>query len=306
MGGSGEVNLRPVHAAASGAWTAIGVAAMVATTMAAFAANSVICRLALGGGLIDAPRFTAVRLLSGAAMLALFTLEQRPSAERGRFDPWAAGALFVYAAAFSFAYVELAAGVGALLLFGAVQVTMIGAGLARGERLAPLASLGLMLALGGLGAYLAPSGGVGPSWAAISMLLAGAAWGLYSLRGARQADPVIATVWNFIATVPAAFVLLALPRGNATFSADGFALAVLSGAVTSGLGYVLWYRVLAHIPAITAAVVQLCVPLLAAAFGVALLGEHFTPRLALAGVAVLGGIGLVILSRRMAATTARR
>ncbi len=297
MGGSGQVDLRPVHAVASGAWTAFGVAAMVATTMAAFAANSVICRLALGGGLIDAPRFTAVRLLSGAAMLALFTLEQPQVAERGRFDPWAA-ALFVYAAAFSFAYLDLAAGVGALLLFGA--------GLARGERLAPLASVGLLLALGGLGAYLAPSGGVGPSRAALSMLLAGAAWGLYSLRGAKQADPVIATVWNFIATVPAAFLLLALPRGNATFSADGFVLAVLSGAVTSGLGYVLWYRVLARIPAITAAVVQLCVPLLAAAFGVALLGEHFTPRLALAGAAVLGSIGLVILGRRMAPTTARR
>ena len=306
MSGSGQVDLPPVHAVEHGAWTTLGVAAMVATTMAAFAANSLICRLALGGSLIDAPRFTAVRLLSGAAMLALFTLEQRQSAERGRFDPWAAGALFVYAAAFSFAYVELAAGVGALLLFGAVQVTMIGAGLARGERLAPLGSAGLLLALGGLGAYLAPSGGVGASWAAVTRLRAGAGRVGYSLRGARQADPGGPPVWNFIATVPAAFVLLALPRGNATFSADGFALAVLSGAVTSGLGYLLWYRVLTHIPAITAAVVQLCVPLLAAAFGVALLGEHFTPRLALAGVAVLGGIGLVILSRRMAATTARR
>lgn len=279
---------------------------MVAATMAAFAANSVICRLALGGGLIDAPRFTAVRLLSGAALLALFTLDQRQGAERGRFDPWAATALFVYATAFSFAYLELAAGVGALLLFGAVQVTMIGTGLVRGERLSPLASVGLLLALGGLGAYLAPGGGVGPSSAMLSMLLAGVAWGLYSLRGARQADPVIATVWNFIATVPAAFVLLALPRGNAHFSDDGFALAVLSGAVTSGLGYVLWYRVLAHIPAITAAVVQLCVPLLAAVFGVVLLGEYFTLRLALAGAAVLGGIGLVILGRRMASATAPR
>ena len=298
------MELHPVHAVASGAWTASGVAAMVATTMAAFAANPIICRLARGGDLIDAPRFTAIRLLNGASMLALFTLDQRQNAERSRFDPWAAGALFVYAAAFYFAYVELAAGVGALLLFGAVQVTMIGAGLARGERLAPLASVGLMLALGGLGVYLAPSAGVGPSWAA-SMLLAGTAWGVYSLRGAWQADPEIATVWNFIATVPAAFVLLALPRGNATFSADGFALAVLSGAVTSGLGYMLWYRALARMPSIAAAVVQHCVPLLAAAFCVALL-EHFTPRLALACVAMLGGIGLGILSRRMAATTARR
>lgn len=300
MSDGGQVKLHASSSELAPAWSAFGLAGLVVATLAAFAANSLLCRLALGGELIDAPRFTAVRLLSGAAMLAVLLLD-RDGGERGRVDPLAAAALFVYAAGFSFAYLALDAGVGALLLFGAVQVTMITTGLLRGERFTPLTSTGLVLALAGLAGYLAPGPGAMPTWAVLCMLVAGGAWGLYSLRGARQADPVMATVRNFIATVPAAFALLALPRANASFSGDGFALAVLSGAVTSALGYVLWYRVLARITAITAAVVQLCVPLLAALFGVLLLGETMPPRLLLAGLAVIGGIGLVILGRRRAA-----
>lgn len=300
MSDGGQVKLHAASADLAPAWSAFGLAGLVVATLAAFAANSLLCRLALGGELIDAPRFTAVRLLSGAAMLAVLLLD-RDGGERGRVDPLAAAALFVYAAGFSFAYLALDAGVGALLLFGAVQITMITTGLLRGERFTPLTGAGLALALAGLAGYLAPGPGAMPTWAVLCMLVSGGAWGLYSLRGARQADPVMATVRNFIATVPAAFVLLALPRASAPFSGDGFALAVLSGAVTSALGYVLWYRVLARIMAITAAVVQLCVPLLAALFGVLLLGETMPPRLMLAGLAVVGGIGLVILGRRRAA-----
>ena len=259
--------------------------------MAAFAANSVLARLALRTTDIDAALFTAVRIGAGAAVLAVV-------ARRGRIGgSWAsAAALFVYAAAFSFAYLSLAVGTGALVLFGAVQVTMIGTGVARGERLGALQTGGLALAFGGLVGLVAPGVEAPPLGAALLMAASGAAWGVYSLRGRGAEAPVAASAGNFLRAVPLALglALAAALRGGLRPDGLGLGYAVLSGAVTSGLGYVAWYAVLPSLRASSAATVQLSVPVLAALGGVAVLAEPVTPRLALASLATLGGIALVV------------
>ena len=267
----------------------------IAAALLAFAANSLLCRAALGRGAADAASFTAVRLASGAA--ALLFLSRRGGGARGGSWPSAA-ALFVYAAAFSFAYFSLSAGVGALLLFGAVQITMIGAGIAAGERPPPSVWAGLVLALGGL-AHLSLRGARVPSPGGTALMLAaGAAWGIYSLRGRRAGPPLLATADNFLRAAPLAAALwipMAL-AGAIHMTAAGAALALASGAVTSGLGYVAWYSALPHLTAARAAVLQLSVPVLAAAGGVLLLGEVLTARLVVAGAAILAGIALATLS----------
>ena len=266
----------------------------IAAALLAFAANSLLCRAALGRGAADAASFTAVRLASGAA--ALLLLCRRGGGARGGSWPSAA-ALFVYAAAFSFAYFSLSAGVGALLLFGAVQITMIGAGIAAGERPPPSVWAGLVLALGGL-AHLSLRGARAPSPGGTALMLAaGAAWGIYSLRGRRAGPPLLATTDNFLRAAPLAAALwipMAL-AGAIHMTAAGAALALASGAVTSGLGYVAWYSALPHLTAARAAVLQLSVPVLAAAGGVLLLGEVLTARLVVAGAAILAGIALATL-----------
>jgi len=271
---------------------------VLATSLAlvAFAANSLLCRAALGGGQADAASFTALRLASGAAIL--FLIARRGDRPRG--GSWlSAGALFAYAAAFSFAYFFLPAGVGALLLFGAVQVTMIGHGLAKGERPAATVWVGLVLALCGL-ALLSLRG-----WQAFSpggtllMLGAGAGWGAYSLRGRRaHAPPVLVTADNFLRAALFALLLwlIASVSASSHLTSRGAVLAVVSGALTSGLGYVAWYSALPHLTAARAAVLQLCVPVLAAVGGVVLLGEVMTARLIAAGTAIL--LGVAIATRR--------
>jgi drug/metabolite transporter (DMT)-like permease len=262
-----------------------------AAALVAFAANSLLCRAALAGGRADAASFTGLRLASGAAVLIL--LARGSGGARGGSWPSAA-ALFVYAAAFSFAYFFLSAGVGALLLFGAVQVTMIGAGIAAGERPAPSVWAGLVLALGGL-VYLSSRGAHVPSPGGTALMLsAGAAWGVYSLRGRRAGPPLPATADNFRRAAPLAALVwvLAALAGTTHLTPAGAALAVTSGAITSGLGYVAWYAALPHLTAARAAVLQLSVPVLAAAGGVLLLGEVLTARLVVAGAAILAGIAL--------------
>jgi drug/metabolite transporter (DMT)-like permease len=274
-------------------WTAT----LAAAAMCAFAANSLLCRLALGAGLIDAATFTTVRLVSGAVLLAaLVAWRQRVRAWAG-FDPWAALALFVYAIAFSFAYLSLTAGAGALVLFGAVQITMIVVGLVSGERLAVGGWTGLALAFAGLVYLVAPGLGAPPLLPALLMTVAGLAWGVYSLRGRGIADPLRATASNFIWSVPLALLSSALLSHQHYATPRGLALAVASGAVASGLGYVIWYAAVRRLAALRAAAVQLSVPVIAALGGVVLLGEQFTSRLALASIAVLGGIALVLYSR---------
>lgn len=268
---------------------------LVAAAMLAFAGNSVLCRLALRDGGIDAASFTTLRLVSGAVVLWLI-VRLRDGARAGG-DMWSAFALFAYAAGFSFAYVTLPTGTGALLLFGAVQATMIGRGLLAGERLSPLQWCGLALALGGLTGLLLPGVSAPPMAGALLMVVAGIAWGAYSLRGRSAGDATAKTAGNFLRAVPFALVLSAVMLRDARVDPAGIACAVASGALTSGIGYAIWYTALPHLRAASAATVQLSVPALAAITGIVLLGELPTWRLLFATLAILGGIALVVRAR---------
>lgn len=268
---------------------------VVAAAMLAFAGNSVLCRLALRDGGIDAASFTSLRLVSGALVLWLI-VHLRGGARTGG-DLLSAFALFVYAAGFSFAYVSLSTGTGALLLFGAVQATMIGRGLLAGERLAATQWCGLALALGGLTGLLLPGVSAPPIAGALMMVAAGVAWGAYSLRGRGAGDATAKTAGNFIRAVPFALVLSLFLLRDAHAEAAGIACAVVSGALTSGVGYAIWYTALPHLRAASAATVQLSVPAIAAIAGIMLLGEPPTWRLLFASLAILGGIALVVRSR---------
>jgi len=264
--------------------------------MIAFAGNSLLCRLALKATSIDAVSFTGIRILSGALMLALLLkLRRRAAGEGGSWR--AAAALFVYAAAFSYAYVQLDAGTGALLLFGAVQVTMILVGLLRGESLRGQALLGFLLALGGLLAQLLPSASAPPLAGALLMLLSGVAWGLYSLLGRKGSDPLAISSGNFGRAIAFAALLAVFFHSDLSVDAMGVVYAVLSGAVASGIGYAIWYSALPGLSAIQGASVQLSVPILAALSGAVLLGEAISLRLALVSLAVLGGIALILLAK---------
>lgn len=263
--------------------------------MVAFAGNSLLCRLALQQTRIDPASFTSLRLVAGAAMLWLLLGLRRGGRRPGGRWP-AALALFVYAAGFSFAYLSLAAGTGALILFGAVQASMVGCGLWRGDRLRRPQLWGMTLALLGLVGLLLP-GATAPSLAgSLLMLAAGAAWGLYSLLGQGSSQPLGDTAGNFLRAVPLAALLSALSAANTSVDGAGIALALASGALTSGLGYALWYAVMPALTATTAATVQLSVPLLAAFGGVVLLAEPLTLRLVLAAGAILGGVAMSVVA----------
>jgi drug/metabolite transporter (DMT)-like permease len=267
--------------------------------MVAFAANSLLCRLALKHTDLDAASFTVVRIVSGAAMLwVVMRWQKLPSTVHGSW--YGAIALFLYGATFSYAYLSLSAGTGALLLFGAVQVTMILAGFVAGERMDNRQCTGFVAALGGLVVLVFP-GIESPTLAgSVLMLVSGISWGVYSLLGRGVGDPIAATAGNFLRAAPLSIILLlpALPWLRS--DANGWLYAVLSGALTSGLGYVLWYRVLQELRAINAATIQLSVPVLAALGGVVLLDEAITPNLLIASVLILGGIWLVLYRIRSA------
>jgi drug/metabolite transporter (DMT)-like permease len=275
--------------------------ALTSLAMLAFASNSVLCRVALKQTGIDAASFTAIRLVSGAVMLWLVVRFTRRT-QSGSGNWLSAFALFAYAASFSFAYVSLPAATGALLLFGAVQATMIGHGLRAGERFTTGQLAGLVLALGGLVGLLLPGLSAPPLAGALLMMSAGVAWGIYSLRGKGAGDPTRVTAGNFLRAVPfaAALSLLMLVYGGTQVDAAGVWLAVLSGALASAIGYAIWYTALPALKATSAATVQLSVPVLATLGGILFLGEAMSPRLALASVAILGGIALVILEKKSA------
>ncbi len=275
-----------------------GARIVVLTVLAllAFAGNSLLCRLALTRTTIDAASFTTIRVIAGAVMLSLLVmLRDRARVTAGSWP--SALALFVYAAGFSFAYVKLTAGTGALLLFGAVQATMISVGIARGERLAPVQLGGLILAYAGLIGLVLPGLAAPPLVSAALMLCAGMAWGVYSLRGKGAGDPTAVTAGNFMRAVPMALVVSALAFRALRLDVAGAVYAAASGAIASGVGYAIWYTALRELRATTAATVQLSVPIIAALGGVLLLSEPLTPRLIAAAVAILGGVALVVLAR---------
>lgn len=280
----------------------LGTLLLTALALTAFAGNSVLCRLALGGHTIDAAGFTLVRVAAGALVLALLKVVTRPPGEP-RHDPLAPLLLFGYAGAFSFAYRSLTAGTGALILFGAVQATMMIAAVRAAERPRPVEITGLVIALAGL-VYLVLPGLHAPSpGGAALMAVAGVAWGIYSVRGRGSRAPLADTAWNFAWALPVAGLVAAGDFHELHVTAAGAGWAVLSGAVTSGLGYVVWYAALGRLTTVRAATVQLAVPVLAALGGVAFLSERVTVRLLVAALLILGGIGITLWARLLPRTT---
>ena len=261
----------------------------------AFAANSILCRMALRDTSIDPASFTSVRIVAGAITLwILVRLGNRRASVAGT---WISSfALLAYAIAFSFAYVAVTAGTGALLLFGAVQLIMISAGLAGGERIDFSMALGWMLAVAGLVILVFPGVSAAPATQSALMLCAGAAWGVYSLRGRRSSDPLRDTAGNFARAVPGALLISAIMWRHSSLDRTGMALAALSGSLASGVGYAAWYTALPRLRAIAAANLQLSVPLITSLAGVVLFAEPITVRLASASVLLLGGIALATRS----------
>lgn len=279
--------------------------ALTLVTMLCFAGNSVLCRLALHQTQLDAASFTSVRLIAGALVLVSLVYGRQRFADKGVNRHAGVGgnwgsalALFVYASALSFSYADMTTGMGALLLFGAVQASMILTGLWRGERLNAWQTAGLVMALAGVAAILAPGLDSPPLLSALFMLTSGVAWGVYSLRGRGVADATGDTAGNFLRATPMALLLSAVSLGQLQADAQGLLYAVLSGAVTSGLGYAMWYAVLPQLTRTRAAAVQLSVPVLAALAGALFVSEPVTLSLLLMSIAVLGGIALVVYGRR--------
>jgi drug/metabolite transporter (DMT)-like permease len=269
---------------------------LTALAMVAFAANSLLCRLALGADQIDAASFTTIRVLSGALTLALISFAQKRPPSRAM--NWrSALALFAYMIFFSFAYISLGAASGALILFGAVQLTMFAVALSSGERFPALAWTGLAIAAAGL-VYLVSPGLTAPDpLGAVLMTIAGVAWGVYSLLGRGASDPLTATTMNFILCAPLVAIVSLFSLSQLHVSPAGLAYAIGSGAIASGCGYVIWYAALRGLTAGRAATVQLSVPVIAAIGAVIVLSEAITLRLVLASIATLGGVALVLVQR---------
>ena len=265
--------------------------------MTAFAANSVFCRLALGAGLIDAASFASVRVIAGAIVLALLMAPRWRKNTRASADWRAVAMLFIYMAFFSFAYVTLSTGTGALILFGAVQMTMFAVALRSGERFSAVSWLGLSTAFAGL-VYLVSPGLMAPDpVGALLMAVAGIAWGVYSLLGRDVTAPLEATANNFIFCVPLVLIVSVLFMSDVETTFPGLALAAVSGGITSGIGYAIWYRALRTLDATHAATVQLSVPAIAALGGVVFMPEDVTARLLFASAATLGGVWIVLAQR---------
>jgi drug/metabolite transporter (DMT)-like permease len=267
--------------------------------MIAFAGNSLLCRLALKDTSIDAASFTSIRIISGALVLWLI-VRMRGGMHNASGSWFSALALFLYAGGFSFAYVSLPAGTGALLLFGAVQITMIGYGFWAGERLRKWQAAGFMFAFGGLIGLLLPGIAAPPLQGSVLMLGAGVAWGVYSLRATSSGDAIRITAGNFLRAVPFAAALSLAMLPWISLDSSGIGYAISSGALASGLGYAIWYTVLKELRTPSAATVQHSVPVIAAVGGIVFLGEHLTARLLITSAAILGGIALVIMDKRHA------
>lgn len=276
--------------------------ALTVIAMLAFAANSVLCRLALieseGVISIDAASFTSIRLLSGAITLAIIILIRTGELQPQKIKLLPVLMLFTYAICFSFSYINIATATGALILFGTVQLTMILYGLIKGERPGLMAGVGILFAFSGLVYLLLPGISAPPIISAFLMVLAGLAWGVYSLAGKGVDNPIVATCWNFIGTIPLVIITFMVFHNNVQLTQKGIVLAILSGSLASGIGYTIWYKALPHLTATRAATVQLTVPIIAAIGGVILLSEPVTTRMIIASCAVLGGVYLSIKSKK--------
>lgn len=270
---------------------------LVLAAMIAFAGNSVLTRLALRTTTIDAASFTTIRIMSGALILFLI-LKAAGTAKSGGGNVVSALALCAYVLGFSFAYLDLSTGTGALLLFGAVQITMIGTGIWGGERLSWVQLAGVLIAFAGLIGLLLPGISAPSLSGSLLMAVAGIAWGVYSIRGKSVADPIAANARNFLLSVPVVGIFSLIMWQDASFDGAGVAYAMISGGLASGVGYAVWYTALPFMKTSQAASVQLSVPVFAALGGVVFLGEPISARLGLTSIAILGGVALVILNRR--------
>jgi drug/metabolite transporter (DMT)-like permease len=272
----------------------------ILTSMAliAFAANSVLCRLALGSGAIDASSFTVVRLLSGSIVLLVIIGVTRKSSTQSAKGSWAASfMLFLYAVTFSYAYISLDTGTGALILFASVQITMILLSLISGTRLHFIEWIGVTVAFAGF-VYLILPGVTTPSiMGFLLMTIAGIAWGIYTLKGRGSNAPLLDTAYNFFRTTPLVLILVISTISKANYSFEGILLAVISGGITSGIGYTIWYIALGGLSSTQAAVLQLSVPVIAAFGGVIFVAETITFRLAISATFVLGGILMVVIGK---------
>lgn len=270
------------------------------TTLAliAFAANSVLCRLALGSGAIDAANFTSVRLLSGVVMLAVLVGIRGKRKDKTSGNGWLAGAmLFLYAVTFSYAYVTLDTATGALVLFGTVQITMVMASFFMGAKLHPSEWLGLLLALGGFLYLVLPEAGAPSLTGFMLMVFAGFAWAIYTLLGRASQNPLLDTFSNFLRTVPLVVALFLVTLNMGYWTVEGIIYAVMSGAIASGVGYALWYKALRGLGAIQAGVLQLSVPVIAAFGGVVFLAEQMTLQLLVSAFFILCGILILIVGK---------
>lgn len=283
------------------AMTKARLVALTSLAMIAFAGNSLLCRLALKQTNIDASSFTTIRLLSGAITLWLVIrasgfASKGMSTDKGNW--LSASVLFMYAVCFSFAYVSLPTAIGALLLFGAVQTTMISYGIWTGESLGGRQILGLILALGGLIALLVPGQLAPPIYASMLMVGAGIAWGVYSLLGKGAGNPTLVTAGNFQRAALLALAVSTFMWKDISLDNDGFLYAVISGAMASAIGYAIWYTALPALSATNSAIVQLSVPVIAALGGIVFLGEPISLNLVLASSSILSGIALVTLMKK--------
>lgn len=271
---------------------------LTSLALIAFAANSVLCRLALGGEAIDPASFTIVRLLSGTFVLLLITKFTTLTDEISPKSSWVTSfMLFLYAITFSYAYISLDTGTGALILFGAVQITMISLSIFSGTRLHTFEWIGVVIAFVGFICLVLPGVSSPPILGFSLMTLSGVAWGIYTLRGRNSKNPLMDTAYNFLRTTPFVLVLTILAVGSMDFSYQGILLASISGGITSAIGYTIWYIALGGLSSTQAAVLQLSVPVIAALGGVVFVSEAITLRLTLSAAMVLGGILIVILGK---------
>ena len=273
---------------------------LTSLALIAFAANSVLCRLALGASTIDAASFTIIRLLSGTVVLAIILKVFIKNQEKSTKGSWSASfMLFLYAATFSFAYISLETGTGALILFGAVQISIIFISLLSGKRLHATEWIGVLVAFLGF-VFLILPGLTSPSALGFGLMsIAGVAWGIYTLQGRSSGNPLMDTTYNFLRTTPLVALLAFWSLPYVAYSLEGILLAMMSGGVASGIGYTIWYHALGGLSSTEAAVVQLFVPVIAAVGGIIFVAEPITFRLTLSAFLILGGILVVALGKRI-------